>query len=181
MLAVVAFAPPVVAAPWNAAEAERVFAFGFAAIAERHLQPVTSASLALDGIRGLAEIDPQIAVSVQGDRLRLATADALVGDYAAPATDDPQGWAKLAVTAIDAARAVSDPLRDAEPERLYQAVFEGALGKADVYSRYAGAAEAQEHRASRNGFGGIGIKFDLVDTEARVVEVIEDAPAAKAG
>ena len=182
VLAAVLLAAPVRAAPpWSAAEAEQVFAFGLTAIAERHLQPVTAASLTLDGLRGLAEIDPQIAVSIQGDRLRLATADAQAGDFAVPATDDSIGWAKLAVAAIESGRALSEPLRDADSERLYQAVFEGALGKADVYSRYAGASEAREHRASRNGFGGIGIKFDMVDDEARIVEVIEETPAAKAG
>ena len=176
-LAVPARAEP----PWSPAEAEQVFAFGLTAIAERHLQPVTAASLALDGLRGLGEIDPQIAVAIQGDRLRLATADAQVGEFATPASEDSIGWAKLAVAAIEAARAQSEPLRAADAERLYQAVFEGALGKADVYSRYAGAREAREHRASRNGFGGIGIKFDMVNDEARIVEVIEETPAAKAG
>ncbi|TAN64496.1 MAG: PDZ domain-containing protein, partial [Magnetospirillum sp.] len=170
-----------VAAGWNAAEAERTIAFGFTAIVERHLQPVTAASVAIDGLRGLAEIDPQIAVSLQGDRLRLTTSETTTSDYPAPAADDPQGWARTAVTAIGAARDASERLRDAEAERLYQAIFEGALGKADVYSRYAGAREAREHRASRNGFGGIGIKFDLVDSAPRIVEVIEDTPAARAG
>ena len=190
ILAAAVFGMPARAATtWNAAEAERTIAFGFTAIVERHLQAVTAASVAVDGLRGLAEIDPEIAVSVspQGDRVRLTMveakmgADTVVGDYPAPATDDSAGWAKLAVTAIEAGRAVSVPLRDAEAETLYQAVFEGALGKADGYSRYAGAAEAREHRASRNGFGGIGIKFDMVESEARIVEVIEETPAAKAG
>jgi len=168
-------------AGWNPTEAERTLAFGFAAIVERHLQPVTATAVAMDGLRGLAEIDPGIAVALQGDRLRLTTADAVVGDYQAPAADDSPGWAKLAITAIEAARANSAPLRQAEAETLYQVVFEGALGKADIYSRYAGAAEAHQHQASRNGFGGIGIKFDMVESEARIVEVMEETPAAKAG
>lgn len=180
-VATLGLASPARAATWAATEAERTIAFGFAAIVERHLQPVTAASIAIDALRGLAEIDPQIAVSTQGGRVLLATADSVAGDYPAPATDDSPGWAKLTITAIDTARGVSPQLRDAEMEAIYQAIFEGALGKADVYSRYAGAKEAREHRASRNGFGGIGIKFDLVDQEPRIVEVIEDTPAAKAG
>ncbi|MDO8607153.1 MAG: S41 family peptidase [Phaeospirillum sp.] len=172
---------PSLAAGWNPAEAERTIAFGLTAIVERHLQPVTAASVAIDGLRGLAEIDPQIAVLLQGDRLRLTTADTVAADYPAPAADDSQGWARLTVAAIEAARGVSAPLRDAEAEPLYQAILEGALGKADVFSRYAGAKEAREHRASRNGFGGIGIKFDIVGSEPRIVEVIEDTPAARAG
>lgn len=169
------------AAGWVAGEAERTIAFGFTAIVERHLQPVTAASIAIDGLRGLAEIDPQLAVVVQGDRVRLSTSDKVVADLPQPEQNDADGWAHLVLTAAQGARDASPPLRDADIEQVYQAVFEGALGKADVYSRYAGAKEAREHRASRNGFGGIGIKFDLIDDEPRIVEVIEDTPAAKAG
>ncbi len=182
-----ACAPPVhasAAAPapsWSPSEAERTIAFGIAAIVERHLQPVTAATIAVDGMRGLADIDPQIAIAIQGERLRLSTADKLVADYPLPAADDSEGWARMVVTAAVDAGEVSERLRDADIERLYQAVFEGALGKADLFSRYAGAKDAREHRASRNGFGGIGIRFDIDGGDPRIVEVIEDTPAARAG
>lgn len=181
-LAVLALAAPETAlAEWNPAEAERTIAFGFSAIVERHLQPVTAASVAIDAMRGLADIDPQFGVSVQDGMVRLSTAEAVVGEFAAPPDDEAAAWAKVTAAVIGAARPQSERLRDSDPEKLYQAVFEGALGKADLYSRYAGAREAREHRANRNGFGGIGIRFDLVESEPRIVEVIEDTPAARAG
>ncbi|RAU21752.1 S41 family peptidase [Paramagnetospirillum kuznetsovii] len=169
------------AAGWDAVEADKTIAFGFAAIVERHLQPVTAASIALDGMRALAEIDPQLAVIVQGGVVRISTADSLVGEYPAPAAADSAGWARVTVAAITAARLSSEMIRAADDEALYQAVFEGALGKVDLYSRYASAKEAREHRASRNGFGGIGIKFDMIESEPRIIEVIEDTPAARGG
>ena len=178
-------APLLAAGPpqtgWNAAEIERTIVFGLGAIVERHLQPVTARSVAIDGMRGLADIDPQLAVAIQGEKLRLSTADRTVADYPVPPADDPESWARLVVTVALDARDVSEPLREADAEQLYRAVFEGALGKADLYSRYAGAREAREHRASRNGFGGIGVKFDIIDDEPSIVEVVEDTPAAKAG
>jgi carboxyl-terminal processing protease len=181
LLAGLLAAPEPVLAEWSRAGAERTIAVGFAAMVERHLQPVTAASIAIDGMRGLADIDPQFAVSGQGGMVRLTTADDVVAEYPAPADDDTAGWARVTATVVEDARARSERLRDADEEKLYQAVFEGALGRADLHSRYAGAREAREHRASRNGFGGIGIRFDLVGAEPRIVEVIEDTPAARAG
>ncbi|EME70051.1 C-terminal processing peptidase [Paramagnetospirillum caucaseum] len=169
------------AAGWVAGEAERTIAFGFDAIVERHLQPVTAQTIALDGLRGLAEIDPQLAVALEQGRLRLSTTEKVVADYPAAPPDDAVGWARITVNAALEASQVSGRLREADSERLYQAVFEGALGKADLFSRYAGAREAREHRSNRSGFGGIGIKFDLIDGDARIVEVVDDGPAAKLG
>jgi carboxyl-terminal processing protease len=172
---------PAKAAAWPAAEVEATLAFGFAAIAERHLQPVSAQTLAIDGMRALAEIDPQVALAVKGDRLRVSTADQQVGDYALPAPGDASAWARLTVEVGTALSGPSAAIRDANAEALYQAIFEGALGKADLFSRYAGAAEATEHRAGRNGFGGIGIKFDMEAGEPRIAEVMEETPAFRAG
>ncbi|MBI3444210.1 MAG: S41 family peptidase, partial [Magnetospirillum sp.] len=174
LLAMAALAPKGAAAGWTQVEAERTIAFGYDAIVERHLQPVTAAAIALDGLRGLAEIDPQLAVSMDGKTLRLSTPDKMIAEYPVAADDDAAGWARITVAAALDAASISEPLRNADSERLYQAVFEGALGKADLFSRYAGAKEAREHRSNRNGFGGIGIKFDLMDGEVRIVEVVDD-------
>jgi len=171
----------VLAAGWSALDAQRTVSFGLAAIIERHLQPLPAAMVALDAMRGLAELDPQFAVALQGGRVRLADADRVVADYPAPPYDDIESWSRLVISAALDAAEVSAPVRDAEPEQLYQALFEGALGKADLYSRYAGAAEARDNRASRNGFGGIGIRFEMIEGEPRLIDVIEDTPAARAG
>jgi len=168
-------------AGWDVVEAQRTVAYGLAAIVDRHLQQVPAAAVALDAMRGLADIDPQFAVAIQGTRVRLTNAERVVADYPAPAADDVESWARLVISAALDAGELSPLVRDADPERLYRAVFEGALGTADLHSRYAGAAEARDNRASRNGFGGIGIRFELIEGEARIVDVVEDTPAARAG
>lgn len=180
VLAVLLWPAPALAG-WVAGEAERTIAFGFDAIVERHLQPVDAQTIALDGLRGLAEIDPQLAVVLDQGRLKLSTTETVAADFPVAPPDDTVGWARITVNAALEAAQASPALRDADAERLYQAVFEGALGKADLFSRYAGAREAREHRSNRSGFGGIGIKFDLLDGEARIVEVVDEGPAAKLG
>lgn len=174
-------AMPEARAGWDVVEAQRTVAYGLAAIVDRHLQPVSAATVALDAMRGLADIDPQFAVAVQGSRVRLSNTERVVADYPAPPADDVESWGRLVISAALDAGELSPLVRDADAERLYRALFEGALGAADLYSRYAGAAEARDNRASRNGFGGIGIRFEQIEGEARIVDVVEDTPAARAG
>jgi len=176
-----ALAPAPAVAAWDPAEVERTVTFGLEAIAERSLEPVGLPALAIEAMRGLAEIDPGLAVVEAQGRVRIATADRPVAEFPAPPADDSERWGRLVVAAAVAAAEVSAPLRGADAERLYRALFDAALAKADLFSRYAGAAEARDHRAARNGFGGIGIRFELAEGEARIVEVVEDGPAARAG
>ncbi|MGE5504781.1 MAG: S41 family peptidase [Actinomycetota bacterium] len=168
-------------APYDVVEAEKTLAFGYTSIVERHLERVSAASVAIEGMRGLSSIDPEVNISRLGNRVLLSASDRVVAEYPAPAEDDIHGWARLTVTVALDARNVSQAVRDADVEKVYEAAFDATLARLDVFSRYAGAKEARDHRASRNGFGGIGIKFDMIDNEARIIEVMDDTPAAKAG
>ncbi|CAA7620764.1 S41 family peptidase [Magnetospirillum sp. UT-4] len=167
--------------PYDTAEAERTFASAYSTIVERHLERITAAAVAMEGMRGLGSIDPEIGLSHLDGKVLLTAADHVVAEYPAPEDHDIKGWARLTVTAALEARGVSAAVRDADVDKVFEAVFDATLSKLDVFSRYAGPKEAREHRASRNGFGGIGVKFDLVEGEAKVIEVMEDTPAARAG
>jgi carboxyl-terminal processing protease len=168
-------------APYDAVEAERTFDLGYRAILDRNLEPMKASDLALDGLRGLAGIDPGIALTRLDGKLLLNSASNPVAEYPLPGDNDVRGWARLTVTVALDARGLSDPVRDADPERIYEAVFDAALSHMDMFSRYSGAREARELRAGRNGFGGIGIRFELIDGDIRVTEVMADSPAARAG
>ncbi|MCR6631063.1 MAG: PDZ domain-containing protein [Magnetospirillum sp.] len=168
-------------APYDTAEAEKTLTFGYTSIVERHLDRVHAASVALEGMRGLAAIDPEIGVQRLDGKLLLTASDHVAAEYPAPAEDDVRGWARLTVTVALEARGLSAKMQEADLEKVYEVVFDATLAKLDLFSRYAGAKEAREHRASRNGFGGIGIKFDLVDGESKVTEVMEETPAAASG
>ncbi len=160
---------------------EQTLAFGYAAIAARHLQPVTAATAALDGLRGLGRIDPGIGVARRGDWVELAAAGRVVGEYPAPAADDARGWAHLTVTVAEDARDRSPALAAADPEWIIQAVFDATLARLDRFSRYAGPREAARHRAARDGCGGIGLTAIPAGSGARVAAVQDHTPAAAAG
>ena len=168
-------------APYDTVEAERTFDFGYRAILDRTLETTNAAAVALEGLRGLSNIDPNIALTRFGGRLLLNSASNLVAEYPLPGDTDVRGWARLSVTVALDARGLSEALRDADPERIYEAVFDATLAHLDLFSRYSGAREARELRANRNGFGGIGIRFELVDGDIRITEVMADSPAGKAG
>ena len=68
----------------------------------------------------------------------------------------------------------------ADKEKLYEAVFDASLAKLDIFSRYAGAVEAAEHRAAREGFGGIGIRYEPHQDDIVLTEVMPETPAADA-
>ena len=55
------------------------------------------------------------------------------------------------------------------------------LAKLDGYSRYSGREEAKENRASRDGFGGIGVRIRLIEEGVLVLSVMEGTPAEIAG
>jgi len=168
-------------APYDTKAAADTFAFGYTSIVERHLERVTAAMVALEGMRGLAAIDPEIGVSRLDDKVLLSSSEHVAAEYPAPAENDVRGWARLTVTVALEARGLSAKMKDSDLEKVYEAVFDATLAKLDMFSRYAGTTEAREHRASRNGFGGIGIKFDMIDDEARIIEVMDGGPAGIVG
>ncbi|MBI5164936.1 MAG: S41 family peptidase [Magnetospirillum sp.] len=168
-------------APYDVGEAEKTLAFGYNVVVERHLERVTIAAVALEGLRGLSSIDPEVGVARIGTQVLLTASDRVVAEYPLPGDDDVRGWSRLTVTIALDARGISTAMREASPEAIYEAVFDATLSKLDLFSRYAGVKEAREHRASRNGFGGIGIRFDLVDDVAKILEVMDDTPASQAG
>src|SRR3546814_8505347 len=76
---------------------------------------------------------------------------------------------------------MSANLGSAPSEKIYAAVFNGFARQLDRFSRYAGIEAATENRASRQGFGGIGISVEMEEQGARTTTVQPGTPAAKAG
>jgi len=60
-------------------------------------------------------------------------------------------------------------------------VLHGVTAALDRYSRYASPEVAQEQRAAREGFGGIGVTVDPGDALFRVTAVSPHGPADRAG
>lgn len=157
-----------------------VLQYGYNAIVERHIEHVSFASVALEGLAGLSTIDPAISLSRDGANVTLQAAGKEVARYAAPADGDAAGWVRLTLIAEGDARAASEGLRGASQEGVFEALFDATLAKLDRFSRYSNPDEARDHRASRNGFGGVGIQYEAAGEAIQISSIITDGPAARA-
>lgn len=164
-----------------AATAGEVIDAGYSHIAARYVDPVAMSDVALAGMQGISQIDPDLRVTRERNDIVLTASKGEVREFAAPRGDDPDDWAELTTEVLQAGRAASPALRHAGTEQIYEVVFDGALSRLDRFSRYSSAAAAREQRAQRDGFGGIGIEIKLEGEEVRVVTVFEDSPAAQLG
>lgn len=162
-------------------QAEKVFTVGLGNISEKYIDPHTAGELALDGLKGFTSIDPNLTITDKGGRVILASAAGPIAVYPRPANDNVKGWAALMVKASVAGRLASAEMGEADGEKLYQATFDAILGNLDRFSRYAGAMAARKNRARRDGFGGIGIRFRVMADGVRVIFIMPETPAARAG
>jgi len=166
---------------YDASRAGRLFAMGYQDVSDIYIEDVAISDLAIAGLGNLSGIDPEISLQRSGDQIDLTVHGKAMHRFAIPGSDDADGWGRLTAAAINAGRAGSPSLDAAESEGLYQAVFDGLTSQLDSFSRYAGRDEANEHRASREGFFGIGVRIGLVDDGVKVLSVMENTPAESAG
>ncbi|CAA6604322.1 putative C-terminal processing peptidase [Rhodospirillaceae bacterium LM-1] len=142
---------PVAATPFPALEAEAVLSKGFQAIREFSLEEIDVASFALEGAKGLGSIDPNLVAASATGKFQLLLGDEKVFSASLPPSGDPRGWARLIIEGLMAARSRSTSLSEAGPEDVYQAVFDAALARFDLHSRYAGSEETKRLKARRDG------------------------------
>lgn len=166
---------------FDTSRAERMFVAGYQDVTSVYIKDVATADLAMAGLRGLSAVDPEFSAVRSDGQVSIAVGEHEVGRYLAPSDNDNDGWAEVTARAIADGRAHSPALGKAEAEALYEAVFDGLVTRLDTYSRYAGRDEAREHRASRDGFGGIGVRIRMVERGVHVISVMDDTPAARAG
>ncbi len=171
-----AWSPPAAAAI-DAPEVGRVIAYGLRAIETRALDPVSLADTTVEGLRGLAVLDPAFSLQRNGKTLIAALGGREIGRWDAPVANTPEGWSTVAMFVIQAAQTKSSGLARADEEALYQAFFDSALGPLDPFSRYAGRVEAEQQQERRNGFGGAGIRYRLYRDHLEITSVLEGTPA----
>ena len=161
--------------------ATETFAAGLVSIHDKYIEPIELAEVAMDGMRGLGSIDPALSVSRDGRSIVLHSSNNRLAEFNAPVADDVKAWAAVTADVFMTGRDSSPDLRTSTIERVYQAVFDGAMSKLDSYSRYAGAEEAKSNRAKRDGFGGVGVRVRVKDGVVRIAEVVAKTPAFRAG
>ena len=167
--------------PFAEPAAAEVISVGFDNIADKYIEPVTLARVGLEGLRGLGVIDAGLTLKQDNGMLVMLENDVEIARMRPPVETDSRAWAAVVVALTETARAHSADIRAASAERVYEAIFDGALSDLDIFSRYAGQEEATRNRARRDGFGGVGIRFRLEDGIAVITKVIIGTPAANSG
>lgn len=147
----------------------------------RYIVPIDMPAFAGAGLAGLSKIDARVVVRRTDTRLDVLDGAVVAASYDLPRRDETRRWAQLTAAAIDSARGFSQPLREANNDRLYRTIMESALAPLDGYTRYDDPERARDSRAARDGFGGIGVTLGFDQGEARVESVNPDSPAARAG
>ncbi len=153
----------------------------YSQVADKYIEKVSVGDLALEGMRGLGSIDPSLTVVKTESNIRLVTAGQEAAVFNIPAQDNTTEWAALTVNIWKSSRQTSETLKNAGSEKIYEAIFDGFLSNLDVYSRYAGADQARRNRNRRDGFGGIGIRFRIRNNSVRILKVLPNTPAKRAG
>ncbi|HEU0072292.1 MAG TPA: PDZ domain-containing protein, partial [Alphaproteobacteria bacterium] len=158
-----------------------MFTAAYTMIQDKYIDPVTAEQMAMAGLDGIEKIDEDVTFTRKGDKIHVGLPHHRGVDLLAPPATNIAGWAHLTTLAIDLARADSAALSATSTEDLYNAVFKGALGTLDRYSRYTTAASAKNARASRDGYGGIGVRLKYGPPgDVKVEAVMPDTPAARA-
>lgn len=162
-------------------EPRDMFLTGYRQIDSVYISKVDFADLSVAGLTQVASLDPTVTVTRQGDKVDLKVNGRDRGMFT-PADGSAAGaWANLSADLLAAARAASPTLQTKPNEDVYDAFFGGALAKLDGFSRYSTAEEAAENRASREGFGGIGIRVEVEGNAVRVLSVMHYTPGERSG
>jgi carboxyl-terminal processing protease len=161
--------------------ATRFFTTAYDQINDKYLQPLPMSDIANAGLGNLRKLDPMLSVTTSAEHLDVAYDGTNFASFDRPRRDDAYRWAQITVAAVDASRDKSSSVRTADTETIYQTIIEGAISRLDTYSRYSTREAARDARASRDGFGGIGITIDGKEGKVRVVAVIDETPAARSG
>ena len=157
-----------------------MFKAGFVDLQEIYINDLDLASITETSVASLSSIDSGITVTRDGANLQVAVGGAAATAYEQPPPGDAEAWGALTGEMITHLQRQSAALGSSDEERIYETVFDAVVRGLDPYSRYSSRDEAQENRASRDGFGGIGVRIDVLPEGIKVLSVMENTPAAVA-
>jgi carboxyl-terminal processing protease len=163
----------------------RLFARGLEEISQYYILPTSSRLLAVDGAGRFGGLDHGLTVAETPGpggqtEVVLDYRHREVSVHAEPA-DDPHAWGALLGELLADAKAVSPIVAALPDDRIDTAIFDGIAGGLDRFSRYASPDAARDHRALRDGFGGIGMTLGAAAGSFQVASVTRGGPADLAG
>lgn len=160
---------------------KEMFETGFEDIDTYYITKPDLDNLAMAGLQQLTSLDPDVATVQIGSQINLDVHQQLVESFPIAPDLQSQQWGKLVAKVTQKAVNTSDKLQKTPPENIYEAVLTGVVSKLDPFSRYANARKADDNRASRDGFGGLGITISVEDASVRIVSVLHYTPAERMG
>jgi len=159
-----------------------VFSTVYQETAEAHIDPVDLTRFTQAGFQGIAGYDPELSVEYDSTSYTFLLNGDDVRDDDFPDSDATPGeWAAHAVEAVLSVRTESTIVEGASFDSLSEAFFDFALRTLDRYSRYANPDDAEQLRAERVGYGGIGIMAEPGTDGVTIVQVEPSEPADAAG
>lgn len=158
----------------------RMLTVAFHGIHDKFIEPVPMGTVAESALRRLATLDGEIAVVRTESEISVSERGRTVAASPAPDDDDPDAWAQVATRLVVALEDRSRAVAKAPADDLYAQLIRGALQPLDSLSRYADSRTARQQRATREGFGGIGIQVSVDSSGVVISSVVHDTPAARA-
>ncbi len=169
-------------------EMREVFAAGFAAILDRHVERALPSDLITWALAGFTVVDSGLRVERLGRELRLMRGRRALISRLMPSDsqrNNPQAAGMTAAEALlhfqEVAWAASPSIRDVGRDMLLRASFTAIFGHLDPFSRYVTPEEAQLARDRRLGQGGVGLRLAAQRGQVVVAAVTAGGPAAGAG
>ncbi|WP_020593540.1 S41 family peptidase [Kiloniella laminariae] len=161
--------------------ATSLFSQGFDYVTEYYIDEIDVSRLALAGLDNLSTIDPDVEILDSGNALTVSYDGVPLSRYSYPDNLNSRSWALLTASAIESVKQQSPDFQQATGEQIYLAVFDGVVGELDRFSRYSAPEQATNNRDSRNGFGGLGIRYVKEEQGAHIISVMENTPAESVG
>lgn len=161
--------------------ADEMFSDAYRQIADYYVDPVSVESLATASIAGLLRGHGEIVIDEAAHQVSIRESGVEVKRLPEPGRDDAAGWAGVTSAAITAARAHDPALPSITDEQAYQRLFDGMISQLDPRTRYFGADAVRQMKATREGFGGVGITWDFTEAGPTVRTLQPDGPSARAG
>ena len=165
----------------NRVNTHELFNEAYRQISDYYIEPTTPERLGLAGLAKLTSLDSSITVERQGNQIVVQKSGAILARFEAPSATDSWDWGGVTASALDAARHASPKIAATSEDDLDKVVMDGAIATLDKFSRYASPSAAREQRAERNGFDGIGVTLEPDETQVRILTVLPDGPAERAG
>ena len=161
--------------------ARNVLSVAMEALDDRYLDPIKPDVVMMTGLSRLSRVDGRLTIWRTPGSVILAVDGETIVERQTPASDNLYGWAELGAQIVSDARVASSQVATTSQDGIFNPIFAGLVEGLDRYSRYLPPDDAVNSRASREGFGGIGIQIDLTDNDIVIQKIYPNRPAIVAG